>query len=332
MSPKVLITDYAWPTLEIEQKVLAEIDAELVVSESGEEAELVSLAKDVDAILTCWSRVTGAVLDAADRCVIVSRYGIGLDNIDVERATESGIVVTNVPDYCVDEVSDHTLALVLACARRLVPLANALREGSWDSSAAGPLRRLSGSTLGLVGYGLIARAVAERARAFGLRVVAWTPRLRAGEATVGVEIAASLDDLLTCSDFVSLHCPLTDETAGLIDASALGRMKPTAFLINTARGPIVDEAALTDALDRRVIAGAALDVFEVEPTPPDDPLFACDSLLATPHAAFCSEMAIAELQRRAAEHVVHALRGKEPPHVVNPSVLVRDECRLGRQR
>src|SRR5262245_6206751 len=181
MPYKVLIADYAWPSLDIERGVLAAVGAEPLVADSGDEAELVALARAADAILTNWKRVTPAVLDAAPRCRIVSRYGVGLDNIAVEHATGLGILVTNVPDFCLEEeVSDHAMALLLACARRIAQFGRATRGGVWDVKAGRPLPRLRGQTLGLIGYGNIARALVPKALGFGLRVLAYTPRLTPG--------------------------------------------------------------------------------------------------------------------------------------------------------
>ncbi len=324
----VLVTDYAWPTLEIERAILAPLDAELVVSATGAPDDLLRLAPQADAILTCWKQIPPAVLDAAPRCRMVSRYGIGLDNIPVEHATRLGIVVTNVPDFCLDEVAEHTLALILACARRVVAFAQATHSGVWDLQGVTPMRRLGGQTVGLVGYGSLGRAVAAKAHALGLKVLAYTPRLAVGAAAPWGRATNDLDELLAQSDYVSLHAPLTDETRGLIDAAALRRMKPTAYLINTARGAIVDEDALYQALREGWIAGAALDVLSQEPPSPDHPLLGLDNVIVTPHAAFYSQEAIADLQTRAARHVAQALTGDVPDHVVNPAVLAQANCRL----
>jgi D-3-phosphoglycerate dehydrogenase len=318
----VLVTDYAWPSLEPERAIFGALGAELLVAETGDEEELIGLAPRADAILTNWKPVTPAVLDAAPRCRVVSRYGIGLDNIAVERATELGIPVTNVPDFCLDEVSDHALALLLACARRIVPFARATRDGAWRQPPADrPLPRLRGQTLGLVGYGQIARALVPKALGLGLRVMAYTPRLPADALAPFGTATNDLGALLRAADYVSLHVPVTAETRGMIDAGALRRMKPTAYLINTSRGALVDERALHRALAEGWIAGAALDVLAHEPPDPADPLLVLDNVIATPHVAFSSAASIDDLQRRAAGHVAQALRGETPDHVVNPAVL-----------
>jgi D-3-phosphoglycerate dehydrogenase len=325
----VLITDYAWPSLDVEREILEQAGAEMLVAETGKEDEVVGLAPRADAILTCWQPVTPAVLDTAPHCRIVARYGIGLDNIAVEHATGLGIMVTNVPDFCLEEVADHTVALLLACARQIVPCARATRSGRWERGGGPPLRRLSEQTLGLIGYGAIARTVAAKARGLGFRLMAYTPRL-APDALGPLGTATNdLGELLRAVDYVSIHVPLTNETRGLIDEAALRQMKPTAYLINTSRGAVVDEAALYRALTEGWIAGAALDVLTREPPDPILPLLALDNVIVTPHVAFYSEEAIAALQRRAAEQVATVLRGDLPDNVVNPAVLQQANYRGG---
>jgi D-3-phosphoglycerate dehydrogenase / 2-oxoglutarate reductase len=316
--PTVLVTDYAWPSLDIERDVLAAAGASLRVAQSGDECELVELAADADAILTCFRPVTAAVLDAASHCLTVARYGVGLDNIDVAHADRLGMLVTNVPDYCVDEVSDHAAALILALARNVVPFTRDVANGRWDNTAHGPLHRLRGRTLGLVGYGAIARSLATKMRAFGMDVLAYAPSLRTSQE---LEAAASLDDLLTRADVVSLHVPLGPATRGLIGARELGLMKAGSHLVNTARGAVVDSGALSAALGSGHLAGAALDVLPTEPPDPDDPLLRAPNLILTPHAAFDSVEAVQELQRKAANNVLDILQGRRPAYPINPEVL-----------
>jgi D-3-phosphoglycerate dehydrogenase len=328
MSLQVLVTDYAWPNLELEQAILAQIDAQIVVAPPGPPEAITRLAADCDAILTCWRPVPVAALHAAPRCCIVSRYGIGLDNIPVDEATRLGIVVSNVTDFCLDEVAEHTLALLLACARRIVPLVEATRAGVWNQSLAAGLPRVRGQVLGLVGYGNIGQAVAARAQALGLQVMAYTPRLAADALAPWGKATHDLGELLRSADYLSLHLPLTPATQRLIDADALAQMKPTAYLINTARGAIVDENALLAALEQGTLAGAALDVMVNEPPAPNHPLLAHPRVIATPHVAFSSSAAIADLATKAAHHVVQALSGQTPDRVVNPAVLTQANCRL----
>jgi D-3-phosphoglycerate dehydrogenase len=324
----VLVTDYAWPSLEIEREVLARVDADLLVAEGQDPDELTVLAPQADAILTNWRRIPPEALDAAARCLVVSRFGIGVDNIPVDRATELGILVTNVPAFCIDEVSDHTMALVLACARRVVPLAQSVRQGSWNLQLAQGLHRLRAQTLGIVGFGAIARALVPRAAGFGLQVLAYTPRLDAASLPVGVAKVATMDELLAASDFVTLHAPATSATKGLIGEREFRQMKPSAYLINTSRGALVDEAALARAVAEGWIAGAALDVLAIEPPAEANPLLALDGVLVTPHTAFYSEEAVADLETRAAANVATVLSGRLPDAIVNPTVLERPNLRI----
>jgi D-3-phosphoglycerate dehydrogenase len=325
---RILITDYAWDTLAIEQRIFEPLGAELLVAEAGAEDELLRLAPYADAIMTNWKRVSAATLDAAPNCITVARYGVGVDNIAVDHATELGILVSNVPDYCVEEVSDHTLALLLACARSVATFDRDMRHGDWNLTAGRPLFRLRGKTLGLIGYGNIARAVVPKAMGFGLNILAYQrSRNLVGN---GITLTTDLDRVLRESDYVSLHVPLNNETRGIVDAAFLRRMKPTAFLINTSRGAIIDEGALAQALHDNVIRGAALDVLTQEPPPADHPLLGLPNALITPHAAFNSVEAVEELQARTAQHVVDVLTGTLPPFVINPAVLEQPNLRMKR--
>ncbi len=322
--PRVLATDIAWPAADVERAVLAEAGATLVVAPTGDVAELAALAVDVDAILTCFAKVPAEVLDAAPRCRTVARYGVGVDNIDVDHATRLGMIVSNVPTYCTDEVADSALLGILALARRLVPFSRDVAAGGWGRSVPGTSVRLRGRVLGLVGLGTIARALVPRARAVGLDVVAFS---RANSADPEIRTVSSLTELLGAADIVSLHVPLTEETHHLVGARQLAAMKPTAWLVNTARGGLVDTAALLDALDAGVIAGAALDVTDPEPLPADHPLRGRDDVVLTPHVAFSSDGSLAELARKAAGNVVDVLRGRVPHSVVNPGVLTSTALR-----
>lgn len=314
---RVLITDRAWADCEVEHKVLAAIGAEIVEAPQADEQTLVELARDCDAIGTCWANVTEAVVRAATCCRVIARFGIGLDNICVKTATERGIPVTYVPDYCVDEVAEHALALLFSLARR-IPLFDArAKRVEYDRRVDPPMRRLAGQTLGLVGFGRIAQAVFHRAGGLGLKVVASS---RSGNDYGTQCRMMSLDELLATSDFVSLHCPLTDETGHLIGAKQLARMKPTAFLINTSRGPLVEHDALWDAVRSGRIAGAALDVFDPEPPDLSQPLFRDERVLVTPHAAFLSADSLHALRSRTARQIADVLQQRRPEHLVNPEV------------
>lgn len=313
-----LLTDYPWPDVEIERAVLAEYDTELIVAEQSDVQSLTRLATDADAIITNWTRIPAEVIRAATRCRIIARLGIGLDNVDIEQATRQGIVVTNVPDYCLIEVAEHTIATLLALARKLPQYHMLAQSGRYDLSAGFPLRRVEGRTLGLVGFGRIARCVARKANALGLRILATSRSQR--DPVAGVSFVP-LDSLLAKSDFVSLHLPLTAETERLVAREQFARMKPTAFLINTARGGLVDHSALADALAADRLAGAALDVQQPEPPDLGAPPYNDPRVLITPHAAFYSEQSVAELRTRVAHQVGRRLSGAVPEHVVNPQVL-----------
>lgn len=328
MTCRILITDYAWPDLEIEKEVLGAVGGEIMVAGEGTPGEIIALAPEADAILTCWKDVPAEALDIAPRCKVVSRYGIGLDNIPIGRATEHGMLVTNVPDFCLEEVSDHVMALLLATARQLLPLARTPDRSGWTRDTPRPIPRVRGQTLGLIGFGNIARALVPKAVGFGLRVIAYTPRLKAEDAPDGVEVTNDLSEMLAASDYVSIHCPLTEETAHLIDDKALSQMKDSALLINTSRGGVIDEEALIRGLRDGAIAGAALDVTDPEPPAADNPLLALENVIVTPHAAFYSVEATAELARKAAQNVVTVLRGEVPKTLVNAEVLDRGNCRL----
>jgi D-3-phosphoglycerate dehydrogenase / 2-oxoglutarate reductase len=313
----VLLTDYAWPDVEIERRMLAEIDAELIVAPKDQQdaASLGRLAREnrVDAIMTNWAKVPQAVIEASPQCRIVSRLGIGLDNIDVAYCTSRGIPVTNVPDYCLIEVAEHALALVLSLSRKVAFYHHETKHGSYQLQAGPKLRRIEGQTLGIVGLGNIGRKLAEKARGLGLAIVA-TSRKR--QPLLGVEYV-TLDELLSRSDYVSLHTPLVAETRHMIGAAQLARMKPSAYLINTARGGLVDHAALLSALQNGKLAGAALDVQDPEPPDLSQPLFRDPRVIVTPHAAFVSEESLANLRSRVARQVATRLTGGVPENVVN---------------
>lgn len=317
----VLVTDYTWTSTDPEAAVLAKVGAKLLIAEVGDEAELLRLVPEADAILTCFKQVSAAVVQAGTKLQVIGRYGIGVDNIAVAEATRLGIPVTNVPAYCLDEVAEHTLALLLACARNLTHYNTAVRQNDWRLKDARPLFRVRGKTLGIIGFGKIGQAVARLAYGFGLHIVVCDSSPD-GEAMQAVKaVPASLEMLLARSDFVSLHVPLMATTASLINAERLRMMKPTAFLINTARGGLVDHDGLAQALEAGWIAGAAVDVFTPEPLPAGHMLLNQPNLIATPHTAFYSEESLVELEVKAAENVAAILSGRRPAALVNAEVL-----------
>lgn len=315
---RVLLTDYAWADTEIERRTLAEIDAELIVAPKDKQdaASLASLAREhrVDAIMTNWAKVPQAVIEASPQVRIVSRLGIGLDNIDVAYCTGRGIPVTNVPDYCLIEVAEHALALLLAMSRKVAFYHHETQSGRYQLQSGPTLRRIEGQTLGIIGLGNIGRKLAEKARGLGLQMLA-TSRSRK-EPMLGVEYV-ELDELLARSDYISLHVPLTKETRHMIGAAQLAKLKPSAYLINTARGGLIDHAALANALNASQLAGAALDVQDPEPPDLSQPPYNDPRVIVTPHAAFVSQESLENLRSRVARQVAVRLTGGVPENVVN---------------
>jgi D-3-phosphoglycerate dehydrogenase / 2-oxoglutarate reductase len=299
----------------IETERLAAIGARfLPTRRSATEDELIAKTREADALCVTSARISRRVIERFERCKVIVRYGVGFDVVDVAAATERGIPVCTMPDFCTEEVANHALALLLACNRRLVELHEGMRRGEWgrDSAlrAVGPLY---GETLGIAGYGRIGRAMARRGRALGMRVIAADPYVTDTEADDRI---LPLDDVLHEADYLSIHTPLNEETHHLIGARELRLMKPTAYVINTARGPVVDAAALHTALTEGWIAGAGLDVHEVEPATPAYPLRALANVVLTPHSAFYSE-AVRRQHELAAENVICALTGACPPGLLN---------------
>ncbi len=323
MSFVVAVTDYVFSSLEPEQRVLAPLGVNLRPAQCKSEEEIIALTQDADAILNCYAKITPRVIEKLNRCRIIARYGIGVDNVDLVAATRAGILVTNVPDYCVDEVSDHALALLLALARRIVAADGAVKAGAWDVVAHAGVRRLRGQTLGLLGFGKIAKALASKVQPLGMKVLVYDPYIESALIVGHGAQAVSLDRLLAEADAISIHVPLSPETRNLIGQRELARMKPTAFVINTSRGGIVDEQALAVALKEGRLGGAALDVLSVEPPAADHPLRQAPNIILTPHLAFYSQESVIELQTKAAEEVARVLKGEPPRSPVNAEVLTR---------
>lgn len=323
MTTKVLITDYVWPSTDPEREVLEAAGIELVIAPDTSEATLVELAKDVEAIMFCFAQVTAKVLESATNCKIAARYGIGVDNVDIAKATELGIIVTNVPDYCMDEVTDHALGMILALNRRLVPHTNAVVGNGWNDVALNqPMHRTRGAMLGIVGYGRIGRSLAAKAVGFGMNILAYDPLIKIGSEIDGASVV-SLDELLAKSDFISLHVPLIPSTQNMISAPQLAKMKQGSIIVNCARGGLIDEDALAQSLASGHTAGAGLDV--VEPTPPDpsSDLLQQENVIITPHTAFFSQASTLELEKRTAQEVVRVLSGNKPENLINPDVLAK---------
>ena len=326
-SAKVVLTDYVWESLDVEQKTLEGL-ARLVALKTKTPAEFLPEAADCDALLNTYAGpITAEVMARMPKCKIIARYGIGVDTIDLEAATAAGIIVTNNPTYCIEEVAEQTMALLLASARKVAFYDRLVRAGRWEVPPGKPMFRLAGRTLGLVGFGNIARAVAVRAAAFGMRVLYSDPFVKEGQFAVPGE-KREFAELLAESDFVSLHPPLIPETRGMMNDAAFARMKPTAFLINCSRGPIVDTAALVRALDAKRIAGCALDTTDPEPLPDPHPLRGRENVTVTPHAAWYSEQAMVGLQAGAPGEVRRVLTGQWPVNVVNKAVKGRNRAGL----
>jgi D-3-phosphoglycerate dehydrogenase / 2-oxoglutarate reductase len=316
----VLLTDRPFGSDDIEQAVLAEAGLELRRAPDTDPETLASMAEEADGLLVCYAKVGQPIIEAAQRggCKVIGRYGIGYDNIDIASATRAGIVVTYVPDYCLDEVADHTLALLLCAARAVLPAALGVRDGRWQVPDAG-VHRMRGRRLALVGVGRIGRKVAERAQAFGLEVVAYDPYV--GEAPDGMVMAATIEEALSDADFVSLHAPLTEQTRHVIDDDTIAMMARRPVLVNTSRGGLVDLEAATRALEDGRLGGVAFDVTEVEPLPDQHQLRTHPRAIVTPHISFYSAEAQEELQRRTVGEVVSVLTGRAPQNPVNPEVL-----------
>lgn len=322
MPKRILITDYVWPNVEPEKRILNQINAEVIVSPDPREETLITLSKDVDGILTCFAKVTKNVVEAAKNCVVIGRYGVGTDNISVDTATNLGIIVTYVPDYCTEEVSDHTVGFILAWNRKITFHNNDTKTFGWGNAGLGMrIMRLSEKTLGIIGFGRIGKSVAGKARAFGMNVIVYSPSLSEAKAQEFDVKKASLDKLLESSHFVSLHAPLNETTKNMIGKNELNLMRNDAILINCARGGLIEEKSLLEALSKNYIAGAALDVMvDLQPAI-DNKIIHLENTLITPHTAFFSQESVLELQEKASTSVADVLQGKMPQNVYNKSVL-----------
>ncbi|MCM3760317.1 C-terminal binding protein [Alkalihalobacillus oceani] len=318
----VLITDFEFATLAPEEEVLATVDATLVRSQCKTEDEVIAAAKEANAVglINQYAPITRKVIESLPNLKVVSRYGVGVNTIDIAAANEHGVIVANVTDYCMDEVSDHAFALLISCARKVVELNQAVKNGNWDYKVGVPIFRLPGRVLGLVGFGKIPQTLARKAQAFGIKVIAHDPFVPAEVAKeINVELV-DLNELCERSDFVSVHAPLIEATRGMIGDDQFKAMKKEAFIINTARGPVIDEQALIRALEAGEIAGAGLDVLEEEPIQADNPLLKMDNVILNPHAAWYSEESQDELKRKTAQNVADVLGGFYPTYLFNRDV------------
>ncbi len=323
----VVIADYDYGNVDIERAIVEGAGLELVAAQCKSEDDVIDVARDADAIIAQYATIGAKAINAFTRCRVIARYGTGVDIVDVDAATRRNILVTNVPnDWCENEVADHAMALLLAVARRLRDYDRATRAGVWRWQSGQPIYRLRGRMLGLLSFGAIAQAIAARAAGFGMRVIASDPYKTPADIAAHGATSVSFDELIEQADYLVIQAPLTSQTRHLIDEAQLRRMKPSAILVNTARGPIVNDRALYRALKEGWIAGAGLDDIEEEPAKvrdwkPTNPLFGLENVIITPHAAYYSEEAIRTVRDFAAQEVVRVLTGKPPLSPVNTAQL-----------
>lgn len=314
---KVVICDYYYESLQQEKQVFSQLDIDLRDYHCKTEEEVIAVAADCDALICQFAPITRRVIEKLQNCRVIVRYAIGVDNIDLKAAEEHGIYVCNVPDYSVDEVSNHAVALLLDCAKKLTYLANQVKQGNSSYTVVKPLYRIAGKTLGLVGFGRIPQLVARKMAGFGVEILTYDPYVNREAAKALNVTPVSLEELLQRSDYISIHCPLMDSTRHMFNKEAFQKMKPTAIFVNTARGGVVKEEDLVWALENGIIAMAGLDVTETEPVSVDNPLLKLPNAVVTPHAAWYSEEAVETLQRMVAEEVVRALKGEPLRSPVN---------------
>lgn len=315
---KVVVTDYAMDNLDCEREVLAPLGCRLDSLKAGKGADLIALVRDADAVITQFAPVNAEVIGAMTRARVIVRYGIGVDNVDLKAAAAKGIPVCNVPDYCIDEVADHTLALILAATRQIVPCDNTIKAGQWKLPVPlAALHSLKHMTVGLVAFGRIAREVAARLKPFKCRILVFDPIVPAAAIReTGCE-PATLEEVLAQSDLLSLHCPSTEKTKYMINATTIAKMKKGAILVNASRGTLVDTPALVAALQSGQLSAAALDVTDPEPINPDNPLLKLGNVVITPHDASATPQAVHNLRVSVATIAAKALRGEKLPNIVN---------------
>ncbi len=319
---KVVVTDYDFYDLRYEEKVLSELpDLEFVKGKARTEEEVIELAKDADGIINQYAPISAKVVEQLEKCKVISRTGVGVNTIDIPTATEKGIYVCNVPDYCMDEVSDHALALLMSWARKVVLLNAHVKNKVWDFKKGVPIHRFNTQTVGVLGFGRIPRSLVKKLIAIGFNVMVYDPYVPDEEIIKAQAKPASMEEIFQQADFVSVHTPLTKETKGIINKDLFNQAKTSLVIINTSRGPVINEADLIEALRSGQIAGAALDVVEEEPIQPDNPLLEMDNVILTPHAAWYSEESEEEMRTKCARNVLQALKGETPTYLVNRDVL-----------
>jgi D-3-phosphoglycerate dehydrogenase / 2-oxoglutarate reductase len=315
---KIAVTDYTFDSLDLETSILEPLGRVVGQKTGRDRAQLAELVSDADAVITQFAAVDAAVVGTMQRCRVIVRYGIGVDNVDLRAAADRGIPVCNVPDYCIDEVADHALAMILDLTRKITANAGKVRAGGWGLAVPlGAMFALRDMTVGVVAFGQIGREVAARLKAFKCRVLVHDPVVDPAQVRDAGLVPVGLDELLESSDLVTLHCPSNDQTRSLINARSIARMKPGVLLVNTSRGNLVVTDDLVAALRSGTIAAAALDVTDPEPPEPGSPLVAMENVIITSHIASASPQAVHRLRRQAAATVFFALQGKAPPNIVN---------------
>jgi D-3-phosphoglycerate dehydrogenase len=322
---RVVITDCDHGSIEEEKDEFGRMGAELILAQVQKEEDLIRVCKEADGLVNQYALLTRRVLENLPKCKVVSRYGVGVDSVDLKAATDLGIIVANVPDYCMDEVANQTVSMILTLVRKTAFFDKKVKSGQWDFHLGMPIYRTKGKTLGLIGCGRIGLEVAKRMSAFGIKVIAFDPYL--DKISQGVELR-DFDTVLKESDFISIHCPLNDSTRHLIGDVAIKKMEKKPIIINTSRGPIIDEKALIKALEKGLISGVGLDVLEKEPPDSQNPLLKMDNVVLSPHVGFYSVESISELKRRTAKNVVDVLTGKWPGSVVNREVMAKTRASI----
>ena len=320
----IVITDYTFPDLTLEKTIIEQAGHTLTAQQCKTEADLISLVSGADAVITQFAKINASVIAAMRRARVIVRYGIGVDNVDLEAARAMGIPVSNIPDYCIDEVADHTLSYILGLTRQVVTHTADLRAGQWRLAVPVPeMKALRDQTIGVIGFGRIGREVVSRLLPFKGRVLVFDPVVSPADITAAGATPATLEEIISTADILTLHCPSTAATRQLINATSLAKMKPGALLINVARGDLVDTPALVQALQSRHLAAAALDVFDPEPLPADHPLRSLPNVIIAPHIASVSPPAVRKLREGAATRATTAVGGQLPPNVVNGITMPR---------
>lgn len=312
---KVVLTDNIFPDLIIEREMLDKVDAELI--EVTDPSTLADEVKDADAVINTYAEMTPEIIGGMEKCKMIIRNGIGVNTINVDACNEKGIMVGNIPTYCIEEVATHAITLMLTLNRKIFHYNKSVRSGVWDVKKGMPIQSVVGATLGLVGFGRIPRLINDRAQALGMNVLAYDPFVTAENAAEAGATKAEMDQIIAESDFISIHCPLTPDTKGMFDYDAFKAMKDSAYIINTARGPVINEPDLVRALEDGLIGGAGLDVLMEDKGQKEHPLYAFENVIITPHAAWYSETAILRRRTQTVDSVIEVLAGREPTSYLN---------------